>query len=123
MRIDDPNDHPLINSGGVPKKYDAVVIDDDTLVHSAWKASSKQHGKTLVCFRNAESFWAASEMIDQDSPIFVDVNLGDGVRGEAIAEYIISEGYTCVYLATGEDPSSVQVPSGLKAVIGKDPLW
>ena len=123
MRTDDPNDHPLMNSGEGPRKYDAVVIDDDTLIHSAWKAASKQHGKTLVCFRSAEAFWAASELIDLDSRIFVDVNLGDGVRGEGVAEQLISEGYTCVYLSTGENAEDVKAPHGLKAVIGKDPLW
>tara|TARA_B110001454_G_C12723340_1_gene436862 strand:- start:77876 stop:80728 length:2853 start_codon:yes stop_codon:yes gene_type:complete len=105
------------------KKYSAVLIDDDkSIIHTTWKMAAAKKEVSILCFSNAKEFWMNASYIDRDSAIFVDVNLGDGVRGEKIAQEIMDAGFTNVSLTTGFDPKLINVPQGIKRVVGKDPL-
>jgi signal transduction histidine kinase len=105
------------------EKYNAVVIDDDPLVHSMWSISAKAKGKKVICFSSAEEFAETASKIDKASPLFIDVNLANGVRGEKVAEQAAALGFTEIALATGYAPHTIQAPSCVKRIVGKDPIF
>ncbi len=105
------------------ERYDAILIDDDPLMHMTWKMAATQKAKRLACFANPDEFFSKVNHFDFESAIMIDVNLANGVRGEDVARKIIEMGFIRVYLATGYDPMSVIRPKGLIDVIGKDPLF
>lgn len=103
---------------------DAVVIDDDVaIVHTLWKLAASEKSKYVICCRDADEFFAQSPNLDRSSPIFIDVSLGNGVRGEDVAIRISQHGFSEITLATGYDHDSLVVPSCVKRVIGKEPCF
>jgi signal transduction histidine kinase len=100
---------------------DAVLIDDDQLVHSIWQLSAASHKKSLKTFFSFDSFVGKAGEIGRDVPIYVDVSLANGQRGEIIAEEIVGMGFRSVYLCTGYESSAFSNLAFLKGVIGKDP--
>jgi len=106
------------------EKYDAVVIDDDTtLVHIVWKMAAQRQGKRVVCFATPEEFFKQSLGISFDSPLFIDVSLDDGISGVDVAVKAADLGFTEIALATGHEASSLNPPSCVKRIVGKDPVF
>lgn len=85
--------------------------------------AAKENGKSIKCFARPEDFYEASENIDPKSNIFIDVSLGNGIRGEDVALSVHKLGFTEIALSTGYDSSSITPLSCVKKVIGKDPAF
>lgn len=102
--------------------WDAVLIDNDPLIHRAWCLAAHTHAKRLLPLHSPGEFFALCEQISRDVPIYIDSELGDGIYGEAVAEDIYRRGFHTIYLATGRAPGSVNPADypWLKAVIGKE---
>jgi hypothetical protein len=100
---------------------DCVLIDDDFLVHLTWKTSAGQHNKDVLMFESAEGFFDVAASIDRGTPIYVDVNLQNGVRGEDVAREISAAGFDQVFLATGYSPEEVGTFPWVAGVVGKNP--
>jgi signal transduction histidine kinase len=58
------------------EKFDAILIDDDSLVHMVWRAAAKDRDKRIIIFSGPEDFWANIDDLDPATPVYVDVNLG-----------------------------------------------
>ena len=99
----------------------AALIDDDALVHMTWKMVAKQSGITLRTFKTPEAFLAAD--IAKDAAIYIDSDLGNGIKGEKIAEKLFADGYKNIVLATGHAPDSFPAMPWIKQIIGKEPPW
>ncbi len=110
-----------ISFGVAPAVFDAILIDDDELVHLTWKSVAKLRGKRLQGFFHPDEFFSRAETFSKLSPIYVDANLGHGIKGAEVAERIHKMGFAQVYLATGYEPEQFQHLKFLKAVVGKDP--
>lgn len=106
---------------GPLEKFGAVLIDDDSLVHQVWKMSAAETGKRFACFFTFEEFHSAAATIDRDSPIYIDANLGDNIRGEDVANQILEMEFTKVFIATGYAADEIRVSSAVMGVVGKDP--
>jgi signal transduction histidine kinase len=105
------------------EKLDAIVIDDDkNLIHAIWKMAAAEKAKRVKCFSLPEDFWLEAEGFDPATPIYVDVNLADGVRGDEVAREILARGFNRVFLATGYSSDDITPPPGLCGVVGKDPI-
>ena len=104
-------------------KYHAVLIDDDELVRMTWRMAANEQGKDLVCFSDPSEFFAVAAKINPSTPIYVDVSLGNGVRGEDVAQRASELGFTEIRLATGYEASALQVPPCVQSVISKDPVF
>ena len=105
-------------------KFDAVLIDDDVeLIHTMWKMAAQEQGKQILCFSRVEDFYKRAVELDKSTPLYIDVNLGAGIRGETVAAGAVSMGFTNVVLATGYENDSVSMPIGVHRVIGKDPVF
>ena len=110
----------LRQRGGQP---DAVLIDDDRLVHMVWKVSARSNGKTLDTFSTPREFLAKVGQLDKTTPIYVDLKLGEGVRGEEFAKELHARGFRNLYLATGHQPESLPEMPWIKQVLGKKAPW
>jgi len=105
------------------EKIDAVLIDDDELVRIGWEFSAKKNKKRLKTFSNHIEFLKIMGTLPASTPIFIDSCLGDGVKGEELADQIYSAGLTELYLCTGYEPEHFGKLPYIKKIIGKDPLW
>ena len=104
-------------------KYTAILIDDDDLVHSIWEFQAASTDKNVLCFHTTEQFLEVADIVDPSSPIFIDVDLGNGLRGEAAAERIAQLGFKNIFLATGYDASTVTKPKCVAEIVGKVPKF
>lgn len=105
-------------------KYDACLIDDDPLVRLTWEFAAKDSGFSILTFESFESFNNSAHNISKESPVSVDMNLGNGTLGTDIALKLHKMGFKWIYLATGYEAEGIEdIPSCVVAVRGKDPLF
>jgi hypothetical protein len=104
-------------------KFDAVLIDDDSLVHSIWDYAAKSSNKTVDLHFNVESFMKKAQEIDPATPIYIDSNLGNGLRGESVAQDLYRIGFREIYLATGYSADDFEPMDWIKGIVGKEPAW
>tara|TARA_R110000868_G_scaffold362686_2_gene624915 strand:- start:38166 stop:39959 length:1794 start_codon:yes stop_codon:yes gene_type:complete len=104
-------------------KYDAILIDDDALLRSTWELAASMDEKQLLTFADADSFLQQADTIDKTTTIYIDSQLGNGVKGEQIAKDIYDLGFKTIYLATGHDPDRYPSMPWIKAIVGKEPNW
>lgn len=102
------------------EKFDAVLIDNDDLVHMTWRSVANQYGKKLALFTEPKSFFLAIEGIDRSVPIYVDLSLNDGVNGLDLIPKIQELGFRKIYLSTGYEPDKFAGTPGVTAVVGKN---
>ncbi len=100
----------------------AVLLDDDALVHMNWKLAAKTAGAELKAYKTPEDFAAGIESISKDTPVYIDSDLGNGVKGEDIAIELNNKGFTNITMATGHGPEKFAHLPWLK-VTGKEPPW
>jgi len=100
----------------------AVLLDDDPLVCMNWKMAAKSKDINLEIFKNAADFMARVESLPQDAAIYIDSELGDGIKGEDIAEKLHKRGFTEIALETGHEAARFVHFPWLK-VLGKEPPW
>jgi signal transduction histidine kinase len=103
------------------EKIDAVLIDDDRLVHMSWNMVAQTKGIQLKSFADPGSFFLESDRYDRTVPIYIDSNLGSGVHGEDVALKAHGLGFTKIYLATGYQPEQFTQHTFLQGVLGKEP--
>ena len=67
----------------------AVLLDDDLLVHMNWKLAAKAAGVELKAYKTPEDFAAGIDALPKDTPIYIDSDLGNGIKGENIIKSCI----------------------------------
>ena len=87
-----------------------------------WKMAARAKGITLKAFKASADFLSGLEAFSKDTPIYIDSELGDGIKGEDIAKDLREKGFVCIYLETGHPPENFSHLPWLK-VIGKEPPW
>jgi signal transduction histidine kinase len=102
-------------------KIDAVLIDDDTLVHQSWQIAAKRAGKTLVCFEDPTDFLLARAGFPASTTIYIDSTLRNGIVGEMVAKDIFGAGFEEIILATGKEVDHLHAMPWIKKVVGKAP--
>ncbi len=108
-----------IRFGPRARSRTVVLVDDDPLVRLSWKIEAR--AVSLRAFSCAAEFLGAAERLDRDSSVYIDCELGQGVRGEDLAVRAAAMGFRRVFLATGHSARSIEVPDGVSGVVGKDP--
>lgn len=117
---------PKAIAGFVPitlQGSEAVLIDDDRLIHNLWKNAAQDCGKRVATFFNADDFLAEYKDFSLDTPIYLDSHLGDGKRGEEVAAEIRAKGFKHIYLVTGASAEDVLPSPSIKAILDKAPPW
>ena len=102
--------------------HSAVLIDDDALVCMNWKTSAKLKGITLKIFKDPMEFTSRAEGFSKETMIYIDSDLGKGVKGEDIAKELKEKGFHNICLETGHPPEKFSHLPWLK-VAGKEPPW
>ncbi|PWU13501.1 MAG: hypothetical protein C5B49_14650 [Bdellovibrio sp.] len=102
---------------------DAILIDDDALARSCWQLKARENGKHLECFSTLNDFMKVAEKYDRKTPIYVDSNLGNGIRGEIAARDIFALGFKEIRLATGYDARDFPNMDWICAIVDKEPPW
>ena len=104
------------------QKWDAVLIDDDKLIHMFWKAVMGSQKKSLLGFMSVAEFLSKSDEIEKNTQIYIDVDLGKGIRGEVEAQKLYHMGFRELYLTTGYEPCDFKGSlSYVKGIIDKKP--
>jgi len=98
----------------------AVLLDDDMLVHMNWKMAARTAGVDLKAYKKPEELYGALEGLPEDTPLYIDSDLGGGVKGEEIAGELHAKGFTDITMATGHGPEKFSHLPWLK-VAGKEP--
>ena len=111
-----------IEAAAKPAAGVAVLLDDDPLVHMNWKMAAKAAGVELKACKTTAELNAAIENIPKDTPIYIDSDLGNGIKGEIIASELHNNGYSIISMATGHGPEKFTHLPWLK-VTGKEPPW
>jgi signal transduction histidine kinase/CheY-like chemotaxis protein/arsenate reductase-like glutaredoxin family protein len=102
-------------------QHPIILIDDDKLVHINWAAHCKKKGIPFIGFRSIDEFIKASENLDKGIRIFIDSNLGDGIKGEIESEKIFNLGFKNLYLATGYQKEDITKPEYIIQIFSKNP--
>lgn len=100
-------------------KYHLVLLDDDSLIHLAWKFAAKEKNDLILCFLTANELYAHLDEIDPLTRIFIDSNLAGEESGEIVAKNLFDRGFKNLFLATGYDPGQFSDLSYLKGIVGK----
>ena len=64
---------------------------------------------------------ASSKLDKKTTKIFIDSNLGKGLKGEVESEKIFNIGFLNLFLATGYEKNTVIKPSWIKEIYSKSP--
>jgi len=99
-----------------------VLLDDDLLVQLNWKMAAKAAGAGLKSCKTPQELAAALKNMPLDSPLYIDSDLADKVKGEDIAKELHGSGFTDITMATGYEPGRFAHLPWLK-VSGKEPPW
>jgi hypothetical protein len=108
-------------AGGAGKVLPIVLVDDDKLVHINWSSYCKKNGLPFFAYKSIEEFLAVSSSFDKSTRIYIDSNLGDGIKGEIESEKIFKLGFTNLYLATGYQKGDIEKPAWIIEVYSKSP--
>ena len=100
-----------------------VLIDDNGMVHFAWKRSASKFGIDLSCYYTLSEFLSDAPQFDANTKIFLDVDLGNGLLGSKESVKLHEAGFKHIYLSTGTPSEYIKKPEYIKAVIGKIPPW
>lgn len=103
--------------------YDAILIDDDELIRTTWSLAAKTFGKKFISFSGPKEFFACAKTFSLNTPIYIDSNLGENLKGEVIAEQICKLGFENLFITTGYDVSEIAGRDFIKGVIDKKPIW
>lgn len=103
--------------------WDAVLIDNDSLARMTWELSATRAGKKLRVFSTVADFLKESGSLPRDTPVYVDEELSEGLKGSKESLRIAESGFTEIYLATGHDARSFAGFKHLRGVIGKKSPW
>ncbi|MFP5386738.1 MAG: ATP-binding protein [Bacteriovoracia bacterium] len=98
-----------------------ILIDDDKMTHFSWKLAAKKAEVDFEAFTSVQDFIKTCSFYEHSTPIYIDSDLGKGLKGEVLSEEIYNLGFTQLYLATGYSASDINKPSWIKEVLGKSP--
>ena len=111
-------------SCGAERMWDAILVDDDPLVHGSWKLQARQMGKELLIYASAEELLANIEALNPKTPVYIDFRFKkDQMQGVALVEELFRRGFRELYFSTGLSQHDVPVTDKIKGVRGKKPPW
>jgi signal transduction histidine kinase len=98
-----------------------VLIDDDKFNHKNWKLIAKIYKKNISTFFSPQDFFQSVDDFGEATKIYIDSNLGNGIKGEDVARKIYDMGFKEIYLTTGYDKSEFPEMYWIKDVVNKTP--
>ena len=102
---------------------DLILIDDDSLIHAVWKMAAITAGKHVKMYFTPDDFFKDSADLDSAVPVYLDVSLKNGLRGDVVSKEIYDAGFKEIYLATENEKKRFLNIPWVKSVVGKEPPW
>ena len=87
-----------------------------------WKRTLARKGIKAHTFFSVDDFLRESPSYSFETPIYIDSNLGEGLKGEFLSESIADKGFIDLHIQTGCDSSIFTKPEWIKSIKGKSPL-
>lgn len=100
-----------------------ILIDDDRLVRLTWEKMAKVYGRKVIAFPSIDAFLREHEHLSRESQIYLDVHLGNSVRGSDYGQVLADLGFRHIFLATAYNPDTFGDQPWCCGVVGKDPPW
>jgi signal transduction histidine kinase/FixJ family two-component response regulator len=98
-----------------------ILIDDNKLVRMTWQFAAKKVGCDLKMYSSFKSFVSEIDRHDKDTAIYMDSDLGNGIKGEECAYFLFQNGFTNINITTGYCVEKYSSFPWIKTVIGKVP--
>lgn len=98
-----------------------VFIDNDEMMRMAWTLAANECGKIISTYSSPEEFNKKMNKYDKNTPIYIDSELDNNVKGEVYAKELHMAGFNEIYLATGYSIDKFKNMPWIKAIIGKEP--
>lgn len=105
----------------MPAHHDLVFIDDDATLCKCWQISANFNGKSIMTFTSIAAFEKTLPNINNTTPIYIDSELGRGIRGEDYAKQLFDQGFHEIYLVTGHTAASFGPMPWIRAITDKNP--
>lgn len=112
-----------INFKTVPDHVEYVFIDDDRVSRKNWRLSADMYKKRLATFSTISEFFGNVDSLNKDALVYIDSDLGNGVKGEFVAKEIKNKGFSRIFLATGSSPDEFKAMPWIDGVVDKVPPW
>ena len=77
--------------------------------------------KNVATYYNAKSFYDDMDSFNKDVKVYVDSDLGNGIKGEEVARDINQKGFSEIYLCIGYRSSDFAPMPWVRGVVGKLP--
>ncbi len=116
-------DHFSIKTLAIPHGLEAVLVDDDKLMHMCWEMDSRTNNGCYLGFRSPMQFFGAVHLIDPCIPLYIDSDLGRAVKGEKVARYIKDYGFDAIFLETGYEAARFLHMPWLTKILSKITHW
>jgi hypothetical protein len=100
---------------------DAILIDDDELVHMCWRLAAEHRQRQLVTFKTTADFLARADAFPSGTPVFIDFNLGPGECGQTCAQAVHARGFENLTLVTGFGEQELPDIPWVREIRGKAP--
>lgn len=98
-----------------------ILIDNDKLIGLGWKAKAAKAGIALSYFESYEEFYKNISNVSFDCKIYIDSDLGNGIKGEEISRNLHFLGFKEIYLTTGYIDFKIENFPWLAGIISKRP--
>lgn len=102
---------------------DLVLIDDEMTLRELLEMSAKSFGKNIRTFESPVEFEHVCDFLDRETPIYIDSDLGNGIKGELYAKKLFDRGFINLYLTTGYESASFKEMYWFKMVVEKEFLF
>jgi FixJ family two-component response regulator len=100
-----------------------ILIDDDKLIRLSWIMAAQKACVDLQCFETVHEFINSSDQIIKGCKIFIDSDLGEGVKGEFASKDIKSLGFDQIYITTGYLDLDLKQFPWIKGLVTKKPMF
>ena len=115
---------PLLKISGqttAKRKIDAILLDDDELVHLTWTSIARENQRSFMSFYEPDEFMAALHDLDTTTPVFIDSQLRRNFKGQNLISKVSALGFTNISIATGSETSEFKEFARLVKIVGKGP--
>jgi len=104
-----------------PQLLDWILIDDDPLIQTTWQLHAKNKKQKCRIFSHPDAFFQEANSFALNTPIYIDSNLEDNLKGEVIAKDIFELGFKNLYLSTGYDANHFPKMDWIRSIVDKYP--
>ena len=98
---------------------DFILVDNEKAVQLTWELGASDSGQSCKVFSSIDELLINAESIPKATPIFLDSDLGSGIKGQDFAPLLREMGFQRILLATSYEDLHGTAIRDVDAVVGK----